>query len=193
MRTLRLSLVGTVIVVLLGSLSLVTVAQDDEEEVFGATHVTGTTPIIRDTASGTPTFKEAGMSLYEEAQVREVEWSDPRLPSSMRLTQNLDAYFVDSDEIGVAIALVQNVRLDGPQGAWTGTAYGLLEGTEANTYPQTVLMVLEGEGAYEGLSALFRTVYEEPPAEGEPADWDGYIFEGEMTPVPEAPEPPAAE
>ena len=190
MRTLRLSLVGAVILTLLGGLGGAAMAQDDEEEVFGATHVTGTTPMLRNTDDGTPTFKDAGLAIYGEAQVREVEWSDPRLPSSMRLTQNLDAYFVDSDEVGVAIALVQNVRLDGPDGAWTGTAYGLLEGTEANTYPQTVLMVLEGEGAYEGLSAMFRTVYEEPPAEGEPADWDGYILEGEMTPLPEPPEPP---
>ena len=204
MRTLRLSLVGTVILVLMSSMSLVTLAQEDDG--VAATHVTGTT------SSGNRTIHRA---TYEHADdfshntgyggvyERDVEWSDPRLPSLMRLSENWDFYAArgqphqvqvgeSADEVNGAISLLQNVRLDGPDGAWTGTAYGLLEETTPpETYPQTVLMILEGEGAYAGLSAMLRTVYDEPPAGGEMPDWEGYILEGPMTLMPEAPEPPA--
>ena len=63
----------------------------------------------------------------------------------------------------------------------------------AERYPETVLMVLQGAGAYEGLSAMFTTTYEEPPTSGQVPDWAGYIFEGALTPVPEPPEPSSAE
>ena len=195
MRTLRLSLVGAVILVLMSSMSLVTLAQEDDDGV-AATHVTGTT------SSGNRTIHRATYEIaddfshntgYGGVYERDVEWSDPRLPSLMRLSENWDFYGIGgSDEINGAISLVQSVRLDGPDGAWTGTAYGLLEETKpVETYPQTVLLILEGEDAYAGLSAMLRTVYDEPPAGGEIPDWEGYIFEGGMTPIPEAPEPPA--
>ena len=195
MRTLRLSLVGAVILVLMSSMSLVTLAQEDDDGV-AATHVTGTT------SSGNRTIHRTTYELaddfshntgYGGVYERDVEWSDPRLPSLMRLSENWDFYGIGgSDEINGAMSLVQNVRLDGPDGAWTGTAYGLLEETKpVETYPQTVLLILEGEDAYAGLSAMLRPVYEGPPAGGEIPDWEGYIFEGGMTPIPEAPEPPA--
>ena len=193
MRTLRLSLAGTVILALLGATGGVAMAQDGQEETFGATYVTGTTTSLMDIASAIPAFEEARVSLYGEAQIREVEWSDPRLPASMRLTQNLDYYDIDRDELIGAIPLIQNVLLEDQVGAWTGTVYGLLEETIDGRIPQTVLMILDGEGAYEGLSAMLRTTGE-PPAQGEAADWEGYILEGEMTPIPEPPvrlEPPA--
>ena len=194
MRTLRLSLVGTVILVLMSSMSLVTLAQDDDDGV-AATHVTGTT------SSGNRTIHRATYEFaddfshntgYGGVYERDVEWSDPRLPSLMRLSETWDFYRIGgSDEINGAMSLMQNVRLDGPDGAWTGTAYGLLEETTVETYPQTVLLILEGEDAYAGLSAMLRPVYDGPPAGGEIPDWEGYIFEGGLTPIPEAPEPPA--
>jgi len=205
MRTLRLSLVGAVILVLMSSLSLVTLAQEDDDGV-AATHVTGTT------SSGNRTIHRATYEVADDFShntgyggvfERDVEWSDPRLPSLMRLSENWDFYAArvqphqvqvgeSGDEVNGAISLVQNVRLDGPDGAWTGVAYGLLEETTPpETYPQTVLLILEGEDAYAGLSAMLRPVYDGPPAGGEIPDWEGYIFEGGMTPIPEAPEPPA--
>jgi hypothetical protein len=122
-----------------------------------------------------------------------MEWSDPRLPSVMRLSENWDWYNVgESDGVNGAIPLMQNVRLDGPDGTWTGTVYALLEETApVERYPQTTLMVLEGEGAYEGLSAMLRTVYDDPPGFGAIPDWEGYILEGPMTLIPDAPEPAA--
>jgi hypothetical protein len=171
----------------LALVGLPAMAQDDEEATFRATYVTGTTTSLMDIASAIPAMEEARVSLYGEAQIREVEWSDPRLPASMRLTQNLDYYDIDRDELIGAIPLLQSVLLEDHDGAWTGTVYGLLEERMDGRVPQTVLLILDGEGAYEGLSAMLRTTGE-PPAQGEAADWEGYIFEGEMTPIPEPPE-----
>jgi hypothetical protein len=191
MRTLRLSLVGTVILVLLGGISLVTLAQDDGDGI-AATHVTGTmVGVERLKASGSNTSADdfSHMTGYGAVAERDMEWSDPRLPSLMRVSANWDRYgVVERDGVGAAFSQVQSIRLDGSDGAWTGTVYGLLEETtQSETYPQTVLMVLEGEGAYEGLSAMLRSTYEEPPAFPGIADWEGYIFEGPMTPIPEPP------
>jgi hypothetical protein len=206
MRTWRLSLAGTVILALVGGLGGVVLAQDDEDEVVGATHVTGASEGYRMVSEGSMSWTDAGASFRGEVQEREVEWSDPRLPSSMRLSQNLDYYALATDvedgaapldvlreTVGGVISLAQNVRLEDADGAWTGTIHGLLEETMVGRYPQTVLMVLEGEGAYAGLSAMFTTTYEEPPAQRQVPDWVGYILEGEMTPVPEPPEPSATQ
>jgi hypothetical protein len=196
MRTLRLSLVGTVMLVLLGGLGSAVMAQDAEDTGIAATHVTGRTTANRIVSPPTYTggYGYAHNTGYGGVYERDVDWSDPRLPSLMRLSESWDFYSVGdaSDEFNGAISLVQNVRLDSPDGAWTGTAYGLLEETKpVARYPQTLLMVLGGAGAYEGLSAMLRATYEEPPAMGTIADWEGYILEGGMTPIPEAPEPPA--
>jgi len=198
MQTLRLSLVGTVMLMLLGGLGGAVMAQDAEDTGIAATHVTGTTTANRTVHMATYTHGDgfAHNTGYEGVYERDIDWSDPRLPSLMRSAENWDWYSVGdtSDQINGAMSLVQNVRLDGPDGAWTGTVYGLLEETKpVETYPQTVLMVLGGSGAYEGLSAMLRTTYAEPPAMGTIPDWEGYIFEGGMTPMPEAPAQPSVE
>jgi hypothetical protein len=69
MRTLRVSLAGTVILGLLASLSLLAVAQTaDEPESPTATYVTGVAVSEREGGD------------YSEW---EMDWSDPRLPSRM--------------------------------------------------------------------------------------------------------------
>ena len=196
MRALKAMAVAAALLALVGWSSAAVMAQDEEDEAVAATHVTGTTTAERNVSPPTYTggYGYAHNTGYGGVWERDIDWSDPRLPSLMRLSDNWDWYSVGdtSDEINGAISLVQNVRLDGPDGTWTGTAYGLLEETKpVETYPQTLLMVLQGEGAYEGLSAMLRPTYEEPPGFGTVPDLEGYIFEGGMTPIPEAPEPPA--
>ena len=170
--------------------------EDAEGGLVGATHVTGTYVAGWTTKRGSDSETDARWGTYDAFLERHWEWSDPRLPQKMLLAESWDFFPVGSADISGAISLTQNVRLEGPDGAWTGTAYGLIE--EAMTigswtYPQTVLMVLEGERAYEGLSAMLATTYDEPPVVNEVPGWAGYIFEGGMTPLPEAPEPPSAE
>ena len=178
---------GRAAVMCLALVGVPAMAQGDEEEVFGATHVTGTVTANRTVQS--PTFVEHSdthFGAYDAVYERDFEWSDPRLPSVMRASENWDYYGVGgSDEISAALSLMLNLRLDGPDGAWTGAIYALAEET-GYRYPQTVLMILSGEGAYEGLSAIFKAVYDEAPVQGEEPDWDGYIFEGPLTPMPES-------
>jgi hypothetical protein len=133
-----------------------------------------------------PPFTDTG-GVYE----RDVTWSDPRLPSLMRIAENWSFYPVeDRDGIDGAMQYVQRIRLDGPDGSWTGPGYALVEEIPDGHYPQTVLMILEGQQAYEGLSAMLRATYDEPPEAGEIPSWDGYIFEGELTAMPDPPEAP---
>ena len=71
-------------------------------------------------------------------------------------------------------------RLDGPEGAWSGTERGLFlpDGERVG------LLVLTGEGANEGLSAVLVTSMG--------SSWrdmfEGYIYEGGLPPMPEAAE-----
>ena len=169
-------------------------AATDQGDEAGATYVTGTSTGNRTVHVAThsnitnpsPPYTSSG-GVYE----RDVAWSDPRLPSLMRIAENWSFYPVeDRDDIDGAMQFVQHIRLDGPDGAWTGPCYALVEETPDEHYPQTVLMILEGQGAYEGLSAMLRATYDEPPAAGEIPSWDGYIFEGALTAMPEPPEPP---
>jgi hypothetical protein len=192
MRTLRLSLTGTVILALLGGLAGVTVAQDAEDEPVAATHVTGTVTDTRDLGGGVFSMGDI-VSMSGGRWELDIEWTDPRLPSPMRVVENWHFWPAElGTGINGAITIMGSVRLEGPDGAWTGTQYRLLEETtEPETYPETGITILEGEGAYEGLSAVLTASYEDPPAFGESTDWEGYILEGGMTPVPDLPEPPA--
>jgi len=75
------------------------------------------------------------------------------------------------------------VRLDGPDGSWAGTARGVA-GADGTTQLQ---YALTGEGAYEGLSALFAQDNSGWPT----VRFDGWIFEGDLPTMPDPVEPPA--
>jgi hypothetical protein len=129
-------------------------------------------------AEGTPGAGPLGVrgAVYEHV----VEWSDPRLPHLLRFSENYDVYLA-GDDPGAVISVVSSVRLEGPEGWWTGFEYGLIEESEAERM-STRLIVLGGAGAFEGLSAMLThggTDYARPV-------FEGYIFEGEMTPMPDA-------
>jgi hypothetical protein len=188
MRTLRLSLIGTVILVLLGGLGVVAAAQDEP----AATPVIGNITSTRIVASGDPTFGGMHNYLRDDAADYDMEWSDPRLGSVMRTTTNWDFFGLPEEgDINGAVLVATSVRLEGPDGAWTGTEYLLLDETRnPERYPGPSVMLLSGEGAYEGLSAMIRRQYESDiPMPGELPTFEGYILEGELTPVPTAPEP----
>jgi hypothetical protein len=170
-----------------------TPAASPVSEEAHATYVTGTRTGNRtvhvakhsNITNPSPPYTSTG-GVYET----DVAWSDPRLPSLMRIAENWAFYPAEGREgFGGAMQYLQQIRLDGPDGSWTGPGYALVEETPDEHYPQTVLMILEGEGAYEGLSAMLKATYDEPPAAGEIPSWDGYIFTGALTAMPEPPEP----
>ena len=78
MRTLRMYLAGTVTLALLGSLSMTALAQDREAAV---TSVTGT-------AVTSDSIESDGRVVLEQ----DVDWSDPRLPATLRVEANWGGY-----------------------------------------------------------------------------------------------------
>ena len=112
----------------------------------------------------------------------DIEWSDPRLPSLMRLRENVNTHFIGDDR--VAWFWVGAVRLEGDHGAWTGAEYGLGEESRVGFTLQPRMMLLSGEGAYEGLSAMLQRQHEVITSASRPV-FEGYIFEGELPPMPE--------
>ena len=177
MRSLRMTLAGTVILALLDGLGGVALAQEDTD-TEKVTHVTGTRVSAAEGAIGewweTDGIEHGrGMTGTET-----IEWSDPRLPSELQMMQNVD---LPGEEVVVTGATL----LEGPEGYWTGefTAYC---DPDSDCHGMNTIA---GHGGYEGLFAVLRGFY----ADGPGSDWvfDGVIYESETLPVPEALEPTA--
>ena len=108
-----------------------------------------------------------------------VEASDPRIEGDW--TQNhLIRTFPVREATGADVSIAAaTVRIDKPDGAWVGTFtgyYGQPGGEEWNT--------LSGEGAYEGLTAVFRYHADD--------SLEGIIVPGDVPPLPDAIVPAAS-
>ena len=180
MRMLRLTLMGLVIPGLFVGLTMAVAAQEDEQEPPTATYVTG---VAVSTPEG-DTF-----TLEGDIYVGEMDWSDPRLPSRMLARYNAEgAQGIHPDGSGVTVRYALAVRLEGSDGSWSGTGHELAWTLvpESGGAPQdawTQLLVLDGEGEYEGLSAtLTGTGDRAVPA------LEGFIFKNALT-MPDPIEP----
>ena len=174
MRTLRLFLAGTVIVVLLAGPGAV-IGADDEGAGEGAFHATGASALDELIDPGTVTYTPAGVRQQRGVEASQTEqWSDPRLAGTSLLVHNEDEY---PELMGPKWG---TTRTENDGGAWVGSYLGMeLPRAEGPTIP-VYLTTMVGEGGYEGLSALCYTVYPGGPG------WDGesecIVFEG---PVPQ--------
>jgi hypothetical protein len=90
MSTLRRSLVGAVTLALLGGLSGTAVAQDDEDVPITATYFTGERTDKLEVSGGMWSTVDGADQLRDAVYEDTFEWSDPRLPSVMLITENLD-------------------------------------------------------------------------------------------------------
>ena len=178
--------VAIALVLFIGSTGAVAAPMNKEE--IPATFVTGT--VINDTA-----MEDEGRVVYEQT----VDWSDPRLPPTLRVEaawyvygdvaaalERLDAGESEDDAFasGVVMVVEMNALLDGADGSWQGTGRAVEAGDDRYSY-----YVLTGDGAYEGFHALLRGT----PGHDTDAPWDeayeGWIIESALPPLPEAPEP----
>jgi hypothetical protein len=178
MRTLWASIIT--VILLVGS--TIGVAAQSEEKVPTFTSVTG--KVIKDHSPeddwADQFWDDRSGHRLDWRRERSIEWSDPRLPSEMVSRLNIDLYPFGPD---LFQAGAETYRLDGPDGAWTGTGRG---------FAMNWLVVLSGEGAYEGLSAMFvrDVVMADPDSAGNDHEWfKGYIFEGELPSMPDPVEP----
>jgi hypothetical protein len=182
MRTLRLSLAGMVILALIGGLGGVVVAQDGDEPATTATYVTGQQTDAREVAGGTYSGADGIDRNRDAVFVDTIEWSDPRLPSSMWISENLDMHALGDDR--EAWAWAGTIRLEDEVGAWTGLEYGMGEWVGDGLALRPRVMMLTGEGAYEGLSAMLQRRWD-PDDPTYHATVEGYIFEDQLPPMPE--------
>jgi len=189
MRTLRLTLVGTIILVLLSGLGLVVYAQSDEGN-GPVTHFTGTRLSSVPDTTDEEWWEEDGIGHARVFRVAEtVEWSDPRLPSEKQNVANFDMYNIGEFR---EVPMTGTTLLEGPDGYWSGefTTYCDAEGACHG------MSAVTGHGAYEGLFAIFR---DSSPALDPDASsvamvetvFEGLIFEGERPPMPDPIEPSA--
>ncbi|HYO18132.1 MAG TPA: hypothetical protein VES02_05640 [Dermatophilaceae bacterium] len=186
MRTLRLSLVGTIILALLGGLTATVIARTD-----GSIKVTGS--MMSSGSTGSPEFSEDG-TLGEDwvghgrgmDWLAQVEWSDPRLPSEVQSVVNFEAYGSESDgDVGVVVAN-NTWLLEGQDGSWSGSWTGWCDAEGDHC---RAMVTLTGHGAYEGFYAVLTEQPQEDASGTVTQMFEGAILAGEMPPVPEPLEP----
>jgi len=189
MRTFRLPLVGMLTLALLGGLGGVVLAQDGESMPVTATYVTGEVTGYQPIKSGTFAPGDGYDTLTDDQYQLEVAWSDPRLPSLKRGRESLQ-FNHKGDDLWVE-SLAGTIRLEGPDGAWVGTAHGMADDDAERGRQLTKVMVLDGEDTYEGLHAVIVVTIDE--AESPFPSYEGFIYEGEAPPLPDPVEPFPAE
>jgi hypothetical protein len=137
--------------------------------------------------SAEPTDDEATLlaRFRDGAWHHQASMSDPRLEGAWYRTHEYDAYRTAGSESGPAL-IVNTLRIENDEGAWTGSSII----AELAAGPSTQLagdtpMVLVGEGAYEGLTAVLTTL---PSAvQGCTVVTEGVIFDTSPAPVPYLP------
>jgi hypothetical protein len=183
MPKLRLSLAGTVILALLSGVGSAVAAQTTDDEALDPmrpSHFTMTTSEhVSD--SGEPVWGPGpgyGQSLGNE-MVAIMEASDSRIGGTWTQVLDIRAFPIDEQAGDFALVWSGVVRIENDGGAWAGALDGYHTGTLGREWNR-----LEGEGAYEGLTAVFRYVeegdaYEGVIIPGVPPDYPAPITPGE--------------
>ena len=171
--------------------STVAVTAQMNEWGIPAAFVTGT---VVDDTNDTATEVE-GRASWEQT----VEWSDPRLPPTLKVEATWYIYGRPPDDLEdegleaiddyFVMVTEMNVLLDGSEGRWHGTGRAIKQGYGPDPERRYSYYVLEGDGAYEDMHALLRGA----PDHDADGPWDeqyeGWIIESE---VPSLPGPPTA-
>jgi hypothetical protein len=171
MRTLRLGLAGTVILVLVGGLSGVVSAQSEEADSMAPATATIEITSWREVSPGTMRYDVPGVVHIEGVQHEHVwDSTDPRLSGTVTYRGNWAAFPDVPMQVESATYEVVNEG-----GRWFGPATAQAGPSLGNT--DTIL--LRGEGGYAGLMA-----YVLINGSTEPPKINAAIFPGEMPPVP---------
>ena len=168
MRALRLTLGGVVTLVLLGSVAGGAVAQSGEESLdpmrASQFTMTSTDEIRLDGFDWVP--RADYVESLGRTAVVVVDASDPRMDGTWTQVNDIRIFPIDEESDTWASVWSAVVRLENEDGAWAGTVDGFGDPQFAREWNR-----LEGEGAYEGLTAIFR--WEE---DGD--DYEGVIIPG---------------
>jgi hypothetical protein len=206
MRTLRLTLVVTIAVVMVAGVSRVAAGQDDA--VTPPTEMSGVLScgsyyldgasrnvVLGPVDDGNLVRRETRGSL---TRLDVDEMSDVRLAGEWTVYESWDEYIYP----GVALdgpyplsLVATTLRMVDDEGAWEGSDHGVhLPGVRDMTDPPVwEPMVLSGEGAYEGLiAAQWSRLLDRDCdcwAVADPCTWEvrGYIIDGRLPPLPDVP------
>lgn len=160
-------------------------AQMNTEEV-PAVFVKGT--VTADTAT-----EDEGRATWEQT----IEWSDPRLPPTLTaeaawyiygaIPAGLEDEEIEAVEDYLVMVTEINVRLDGSEGSWRGSGRAIEQGTGFDPEWHYSYYVLEGDGAYEGMHALLRGAPDDDADGPWDEEYEGWIVESALPPLPEPP------
>ena len=178
MRTLRMSLVATVALALLGGLGGSAMAQDDP---MAPAMVTGTETCVGGEVETTPMD---GYTLLHASGPFEGHCtftaSDPRVSGTATLDDFWDAcYLMGPDDppfYPSGCIYWGTQRIDGPDGSWEGTWSGV---DDEDLGLASLLLLMEGTDAYEGWSFVAHVL---ESGTGEPVTFSGLIYEGPLPP-----------
>lgn len=176
MHTLRLSLVGTVILALLGGAVAMVAAQGDEA-------TGGYGPFFAEFAdvSMSETVWEPGPGYGRltgwEVVYEDVVATDPRLSGTWTVVLNGHGFGGPEDPNSLGV-YVGTARLENDDGVWLGEVLNF----NSEPYERTRLVV-EGEAAYAGWNAII------DQADQAWSGFRGVIFRGGLPPMPEPVQP----
>ena len=148
MRTLRLLLAGAVSLALLGGITAGVVAQPEAEAPGSdeSTLLSFTLPYHPPTEAPAVLFDD-GRTLRQRFSFQgAIDSGDPRLSGKLWAVLDHDTYSDSQGSVFVGI-----VGIDNDDGAWRGTSRGYSTPNNERVYDQ---LLLTGEDAYEGLSAI---------------------------------------
>lgn len=187
MHKLRSTVKGTVILVLLGGMTGVVSAQ--EVEPVGPLEPGGASIFTMRQVGGEEVPWPASMpgpdgSITWEGptDVWHIESSDPRLSGTYTLFGSGQAWPLDEAGMVLATVMTGSVRIENEEGAWTGTRIAYVGPDRADQFQ------VRGEGAYEGLTALFHweDVIGDEVTDEAFMTYSGVVIPG---PLPDYPEP----
>lgn len=169
MGVLRLSLAGTVILVLLGGLSGVVAAQAGSDVVLGPTYAWVTSVSSECTPGSGTNTSVAGIDRHRDLLITCADtWSDARVSGTKSVVYNDDCF-------GTAPCLYWGTQeIVGPEGTWIGWFNGTLDPDRG----ATAYLVMIGTGAYEGLTFVSHAM----GPFNEPGVAYGLIYEGAPPP-----------
>ena len=175
MRTLRLSLAGAVILVLLGGLGGAVQAQDEEEAPVWVTLLTQENCRME----GNPRVANPGVGLAKTIRdlplARENTYSDAILDGTRHMLYNEDCF-----ESGICVGWGTN-QVDGSDGSWSGWWHEIDDDETDGEDNTSCHIVLTGDGGYEGLTAILYSL----GVWGQFPDEYGVIYRGDPPPGPE--------
>lgn len=175
MRTLRVSLTGTVILTLLGGLGGAVLAQDEAATPDEPVPVTGTVTSERMKSFGTTV--EGGGFRRTERPWWASDWtaSDPRLSGQAVVVSNRTEEIATGLVVGATTYVLLN-----DDGRWEGSGHSFGPLPKSGEGVETA--VLRGKGGYDGLTAALRFL---PAGDSGSTEFEGLIFPGKPPVVPE--------